>query len=292
LHVFPLHACRLANGQFLGDAFEVSYTPSLSLLHLCATRRRPAPDTLLIAQNPTADLPFTELEGASAAARFHPHVTRLRREQVTKERLLREAPHCRVWHYSGHARFNPVAPLESALILDNAVVSDPRQPAPESWLTVRDTFTALNLRQTVLAILPDCETARLLPDATDDYVNLPTGFLYSGALCVISAHWSINDLSSAIVMAKYHELWDAGRGLAPAAALREAARWLREEIRTKQQLERDILPALLARVSDPAALAACQKAWNEHSKRLPEQYPFASPMHWAPFVASGASFGG
>ena len=43
----------------------------------------------------------------------------------------------------------------------------------------------------------------------DDYVNLPTGFLYAGARCVISTLWAINDLSGSLVMAKFHELWDA-----------------------------------------------------------------------------------
>jgi CHAT domain-containing protein len=181
-------------------------------------------------------------------------------------------------------------PLESALILEHVSTGDLNQPAQASWLTFRDTFTSLDLREAALAILSGCESGRLMPDAVDDYVNLPTGFLYAGARCVISTLRAINDLSGSLVMAKFHELWDAGRGLAPALALRNAARWLRDEIRSKRQLERDILPALLGNIEDAESLRACDAAWREHSEHLSEEYPFASPVHWAPFIASGLPF--
>ena len=40
LHLVPLHACRLEDGLCLADRAEVVYTPSLSILHRCAARRR------------------------------------------------------------------------------------------------------------------------------------------------------------------------------------------------------------------------------------------------------------
>ncbi len=80
-------------------------------------------------------------------------------------------------------------------------------------------------------------------------------------------------------MAKFHELWDAGRGLAPALALRNAARWLRDEIKSKRQSERVILPALLSNIEDAESLRACDAVWREHFEPLSEEYPFASPVH-------------
>jgi CHAT domain-containing protein len=130
----------------------------------------------------------------------------------------------------------------------------------------------------------------LLPEAGDDYVNLPTGFLYAGAQCVISTLWSINDLSSALVMAKFHELWATGRGLAPAAALLKATHWLRDDILTKRQLELEVLPALLAHLQDRETREACEKEWQKQSESLPEEKPFLSPLHWAPFTANGVAF--
>ena len=156
-------------------------------------------------------------------------------------------------------------PLESALILEHVSTGDLNQPAQASWLTLRDTFTSLDLREAALAILSGCESGRLMPDAVDDYVNLPTGFLYAGARCVISTLRAINDLSGSLVMAKFHELWDAERGLAPALALRNAACWLRDEIRSKRQLERDILRPCLATSKTPSRSALA----TQHGASIP-----------------------
>jgi len=94
--------------------------------------------------------------------------------------------------------------------LEHVSTGDLNQPAQASWLTLRDTFTSLDLREAALAILSGCESGRLMPDAVDDYVNLPTGFLYAGARCVISTLRAINDLSGSLVMAKFHDF--VGRG--------------------------------------------------------------------------------
>lgn len=291
LHVFPLHACKMADGRYLCDAFEVSYTPSLSFWKLCMQRRRETPVTLLLTQNPTSDLPFSEVEGAAAVARFYPHSTVFDQSEARKAQLLKAAPQCHVWHSSGHSMFNPIQPLESAIVLETF----PKKwnydwPALPQWLTLRDTFTTLNLCRAELAILSGCESGTLRPEIGDNCVSLAIGFLYAGARCVVSALWAINDLSSALVISRFYELWDGGNGLAPAAALRESARWLREDVRDVGQLETEILPLLLDRITDARARERCAEAWQENVKTLPAQRPFASPAHWGPFIASGAAF--
>jgi CHAT domain-containing protein len=290
LHVFPLHACRLADDQFLGDAFEVIYTPSLSLLHRCAARHRETPRRLLVAQNPTPDapLPFTELEGASVARRFHPAVRQFRAQAAEKEALIKAGADCHVWHYSGHAFFDLLEPLQSALILGAA-----DEAFAGGWLTLRDVFTRLRLREATLAVLNGCESGMLKPEVADDYVNLPTGFLFAGATCVLSTLWTVNDLSSALVMDKFHALWRGENGappLPPAAALREAVCWLREDIRSGRQLARDLLPPLLAHVPDAEVRVTCERAAAELERRFPDEPPFASPAHWAPFICSGLAY--
>ncbi|QDL18415.1 hypothetical protein DP113_00345 [Brasilonema octagenarum UFV-E1] len=58
LHLFPLHALPLANGDFLCDIFPngVSYAPSCQLLQQVQLRQRPDFQSLFAIQNPTEDL--------------------------------------------------------------------------------------------------------------------------------------------------------------------------------------------------------------------------------------------
>jgi CHAT domain-containing protein len=280
LHVFPLHACTLSDGRYLADACEVVYTPSLSILHRCAGRRRPAPHRLLLAENPTGDLPFTEVEGA-ALRRLYPEHTRLHRRRLTRDRLLAEAD-CPVLHYSGHAYFDPNDPLRSALVLEEA-----HEAQRDRWLSLRDVFTRLHLRHNVLTVLSGCESGMVQPDRVDEYVGLPSGFLYAGATCVLSTLWAVYDLSSALLMQRFHQEWQGGTSI--GAALRRAQRWLRE-IPSGPHLRDAVLPGLLEALEDEDLRQRCRRAADIHAERHPDGPPFASPVHWAPCIATGLAY--
>jgi CHAT domain-containing protein len=277
LHLFPLHACPLDASRLLADEVEVVYTPSLSMLHRCATRRRQPPQTALVAADPTSDLAFARVEGYAAAG-LAPVATPLIGGRVTRTVLLKAAPDCHVFHYAGHALFNPVDPLTSALVLldgDN----------PDHWLTVRDIFCGLHLRDCTLAIIDGCETSMHRPEPTDELIGLTAGFLYAGAASVVSTLWAINDLSSALLMHKFRQLWAKGKPV--AAALAEAQRWLRWDIQTGPQLQREMLPELLAAIRVPELAAKCKEQAAYYAQRNPASRPFESPFHWAAFTANG-----
>ncbi|MFB8797733.1 MAG: CHAT domain-containing protein [Microcoleus sp.] len=67
LHLFPLHALPLTDDEFLLDRFTqgIQYSPSCQLLQQITIH--PNFDQLLALQNPTSDLPYTDLEVASIA---------------------------------------------------------------------------------------------------------------------------------------------------------------------------------------------------------------------------------
>jgi CHAT domain-containing protein/tetratricopeptide (TPR) repeat protein len=282
LHVFPLHACPLADGTPLADAFaEVSYTPSLSILHRCAGRARPRPTRLAPVENPTADLPFTEVEGAGLRRLYADHVAR-RRGQATREAVLADAAGSHVFHDSGHAGFDPTDPLRSALLLGGKHESQRGQ-----WLTLRDVFTQMNLRQNALTVVNGCESGMVRPDRVDEYVGLASGFLYAGATCVLSTLWAVYDLSSALLSLRFHREWLAGR--APGAALAAAQRWLRD-IPSGVALRDEVLPGLLALLETDEQRAACAEAAGRYAASCPGRPPFASPAHWAPYTANGLTY--
>jgi CHAT domain-containing protein/tetratricopeptide (TPR) repeat protein len=281
LHLFPLHACRLDDGRHLADACEVVYTPGLSVLHRCAQRQRPRPRRLVLAENPTGDLPFAAAE-AAALRRLYADCLPLGGHEITKERLLREAAGSHVLHYSGRAGFDPSDPLRSALVLE-----DKDESRRDRWLSLRDIFTRLHLPQNVLTVLNGCESGPVLPDRVDEYLGLPSGLLYAGATCVLSTLWAVADLSGALLSVRFHQEWLGGKTI--AAALHAAQRWLRDDIRDGRYLQQVVLPEVL-KLGEDAARQRCEEAAAELALKYPDRPPFASPVHWAPFIATGLAY--
>src|SRR5262249_22967344 len=102
-----------------------------------------------------------------------------------------------------------------------------RRTLPPRYLTLADLFTRLHMPHNRLTVISGCESELVEMGVIDEYVGLPSGFLYAGAPCVLSTLWPVADLSSALLMARFHEEWDNGRR-SVAAALHSAQRWLRE----------------------------------------------------------------
>jgi len=280
LHVFPLHACCLSDGRPLLEKFEVLYTPSLSLLERCVCRRRSKGKRLLLVQNPTGDSLFSEVEGAIVGQRYRA-CTVLDSITVSKRRLLQEAKVSHILHFAGHCSFERNDPLLSALEIGSRL-------APGKWLTLRDIFCRMDLPENRLTILGGCESGMLLPNSTDDYVSLTTGFLFGGASCVLSTLWPVFDLPTALLMDRFHSEWVFCNKA--AAALREAQRWLRDGIRSGEHLLNRVLPAFLSRLDDGHLQKQCVRAASRYAERFPDQPPFASPVYWAPFICSGMGF--
>jgi len=132
LHLFPLHALPLSDGEFLLDRFleGIQYAPSCQLLQQITIH--PNFDQLLALQNPTSDLNYTDLEVTSIAPKFAISQI-LAGDEASKRNLLEkyrdrlQNAHCA--HFSCHGSFNPDDPLKSFLILSGGIVGEePPQP--------------------------------------------------------------------------------------------------------------------------------------------------------------------
>src|SRR6185295_10682683 len=93
-------------------------------------------------------------------------------------------------------------------------------------LSLRDVLE-LRLPPLRLAVLSACETGLPGTALPDESISLPSGFLQAGAAAVIASLWCVPDLGTAMLMARFYDLWRNGNQ-DPAEALCGAQQWLRD----------------------------------------------------------------
>jgi CHAT domain-containing protein len=309
LHLLPLHALSVGESYLL-DRFPlgVGYAPSCQLLQQVQQRKRPDFQSLFAIQNPTGDLQFTDQEVNSILSLFPSHKV-LSNSYATKAALDEATPHLQkanYLHFSCHGSFNPDSPF---LLLADAIVSSiPTDADPKQYLATDHGFIDLSkcltlgnlfergfdLNKCRLVVLSACETGLIdFNNISDEYIGLPSGFLYAGSSSVVSSLWTVDDMSTAYLMIKFLQnlkaAFDGGEDVSVAVALNQAQHWLRNiswedlekwvnnlqlDSRNNRQIERSMrqMREIVAK--------------NARSKNIDEK-PFQSPYHWAGFTAIG-----
>ncbi len=309
LHLFPLHALPVSRETWrrfnpetdspeptspcLLDCFRqgVSYAPSCQLLQQAKKRDRTNFNNFLAIQDPTGNLPFTNIE-VEAISKYFQSKNILAGQEATKIALYNyqlHTAHC--VHFGCHGYFNFWEPLNSALILADSHISPPIPEEDSSrylrlseseildlrkCLTLDDVST-LDLRECRLVVLSACETA--VSDHTsisDEYISLTSGFLVAGSPSVVSTLWAVSDLSTSFLMIKFYQHLKAG--LSVPLALNTAQIWLRDVTKSK----------LLEWIGE---LKLDSKS-TQYIKGFFESYDsdeklFESPFYWAAFCAIG-----
>jgi CHAT domain-containing protein/tetratricopeptide (TPR) repeat protein len=308
LPLLPLHAAPVCGGpagaEFLGDEFLISYAPSASSLAQCLRRAGPGWDsepTLTALGNPDGSLPFATEEVLSVAARFGGRARVAHGTAGTRAWLDQHAPLAHYLALATHARFLPEAPERSSMMLAGNGGDGPGQ-----GLLLDDLWRGqLTIRDGCIVTASACETGQVAARGeSDESLGFPAAFLGLGASSVIASLWAVNDLTTALLMDKvYQRLLD---GACPAAAVREAAGWLRrlsrEEVRRWLDGRRADVAEKLQEFDTPqGGLTAERLAAEEALQRrledldgalarlegLPDP-PFAHPAFWAAFAAYGA----
>ena len=307
LHLLPLHALPVWNSRFKNlpikfwlflikldclagllflrqlflDVFPggVRYAPSCQILELAQTRNRPDLISLFAVQNPTENLIYSDLEVETIRS-FLSSSEVLARQAATEKAVknYQNFPSVHCGHFSCHGEFNPISPLESALILaDN-----------KHW-TLGEIFE-LSLSQCRLITLSACETGLIdRNNLSDEYIGLPNGFLFAGSPSIISSLWTVSDLSTAFLMVKFYEnLPQSPQAGEVAISLKQAQKWLRNL--TIEELDRFLAQYKPQVEKTLAQLRPGQRLRFEESLKQIRQrqpHPFAHPYYWAAFTAIG-----
>ncbi len=300
LHIIPLHCLPLQNGQFLYQRFSkgVGYVPSCQLLKLVKLSQRENFDRLFAIKNPTIKngkaLLGANLEIERISQEFDPEKTIIIGESEASEQTLEnrrqelQASHC--IHFSCHGKFNNESPRDSALML-----ADPEGNLGESAnLTLAEVFEKLDLRECRLVTFSACESGIIESDdnsISDEYVGLPSGFLFAGSSSVVSTLWTVDPLATTLFMTKfYHDLKrisirDQG---SIAIVLNNTQTWLRTlnskklaRIKDSQKFQQ-LLDQVFENKRDRKKF---QDLLEAAVKREP--YPFANPYYWTAFITTG-----
>ncbi len=300
LHIIPLHCLPLKNGQFLYQRFTkgVGYVPSCQLLKLVKLSQRENFTRLFAIKNPTRKdlkpLLGANLEIERISQGFATEKTiiigELEASEQTLENRRQELQESHCIHFSCHGKFDNESPRDSALML-----ADPDGNLGElANLTLAEVFEKFDLRECRLVTFSACESGIIESKAdsiSDEYVGLPSGFLFAGSSSVVSTLWTVDPLATTLFMAKfYHDLkrisiQDQG---SIAIVLNHTQTWLRtlnsqKLAQTKNSQE---FQQLLDRVFESKRdRRKFQDLLEAAVKREP--YPFANPYYWTAFIATG-----
>ena len=301
LHIFPLHTMPLNNGKFLYECFSkgVGYVPSCQLLKLVQeskSQHQKEFNRLFAIQNPTRKdgkpLLGSNLEIARISQYFDLQSIIIAESQASKTMLVQQrenlkSTHC--LHFSCHGKFNSKSPLDSALIL-----ADPEGDLGKSAnLTLAGIFEKLDLEKCRLVTLSACESGIIDPTViSDEYIGIPSGFLFAGSLSVVSTLWTVDPLATTLFMTKFYRYLKRSSGLnqgSIAIASTKAQTWLRNLTSKK-----------LKRIKDSQQFQQLLKEVFQNQKRdynkfkdLLEaavkrgSYPFVNPYYWTAFIATG-----
>ncbi|MGW1519797.1 CHAT domain-containing protein [Streptomyces sp. NPDC002287] len=271
LGLVPLHAVPLGpGGEVLDDIGTVIVSPSAAVYAACraSAARPPAPVPRLVGvTDPDGSLPGGRGELAHIRELFEPHgeARCAVGPEATVDWLLGQLADTSYLHIICHGS-GEFDGLGGSLALADGRLD-------------MDTLVQHRLPACRLAVASACQSGHYeVVRAPDEFRGLAAGFLQAGAACAVAGLWLVDDMATAVLMARFYELLapaHGAAGLPPVAALRRARTWLRrltwEEL-ARYTGSRPHLAALTERYTSRAATG---------------ERPFASPVHWAAFTAWG-----
>src|SRR5262245_1958702 len=270
LHYVPFHALVGPDGRYLIEKYPVYYLSSASLLQFVKEKRKAGGEKVLAFGNPDLGDPEKNLEYAELEAEevknVYPQSTVYVKKEASEEKSKSLSPSYDILHFATHAQLNEDDPLSSAVLLAKEEKEDGR-------LEVREIF-GMELKAN-LVVLSGCDTALGKLSTGDELVGLTRAFIYAGTPSVVASLWSVDDSSTAQLMASFYRNL---KTMSKVEALRQAQlELIRGEGRSDMLARRG--------VGGIGKLGETQK--SESPSQKPISISTSHPYFWAPFVLVG-----
>lgn len=227
LHYIPLHALKLEGGHLI-DRNPVCYTPSASVMGYCHAKRRYRRETAAVFGDSINDLAHARGEAQSVAELFGtmPALGRRATRRAVRTALEGEGGDLDIAHFACHGYFDRSEPLKSGIVLAAEQDGNGNDAAGPADVLTAEEFLNLEMRVTLLT-LSACETGINERRPGDELIGLARSLIYAGAPSVVVSLWTVDDLSTRLLMERFYECLrePSGRGevqFTKAEALREA----------------------------------------------------------------------
>ena len=210
LHFLPFHALK-NGGEYLSDAFTVSYAPSATVFSLCqqkATSAAPASLVLGIADERAPQI----LDEVRCVSSLLPRSSLHLGEHATSSLLREKGPESGLLHIATHGVYRQDNPMFSGIRLG------------DGYLNLYDLYQMkLNAR---LVTLSGCATGMNFVAAGDELLGLQRGLFCAGATTLLLSLWDVHDESTAQLMGHFYKRHIEGHDM--AKSLQGAMRELRK----------------------------------------------------------------
>src|SRR5215467_9279338 len=270
LHYLPFHALIGSDGRYLIEKYPVHYLSSASLLQFVKEKRKAGGEKVLAFGNPDLGDPEKNLEYAELEAEevknIYPQSTVYVKKEASEEKSKSLSPSYDVLHFATHAQLNENDPLSSAVLLAKEGKEDGR-------LEVREIF-GMDLKAN-LVVLSGCDTALGKLSTGDELVGLTRAFIYAGTPSVVASLWSVDDSSTAQLMASFYRNL---KTMSKVEALRQAQL---ELIRGEGHSD------LLVRRGVGGIGKLGETVKSESVSQDPISVSTSHPYFWAPFILVG-----
>lgn len=278
LALLPLHAAwapdtdQPTGRRYALDALTFAYAPSArSLLEAQQIANRTGAVSLLAIDDPHGSLPSSGYEVHAALDCFASY-EHLEGKAANHQAVSKGLTSAGVLHFCTHGEVSWIRPQQSCLYL-----------AAGTELTLGEMLN-MRLPGARLAVLSACETGIPGTELLDEVISLPAGMLQAGVAGVVASLWAVADLSTAMLMSRFYELW-CKQGLQPTEALRQAQIWLRDTTNgEKLQFYRAASNGTAVNHVPSSVADAFFRAlaWEDQDARS-----FMNPYYWATFAYTG-----
>lgn len=279
LHSLPLHALKLGD-RYLIERNPVFYSPSASVQRTCWAHRKGKHERALVLgdSSEVQRLPFARAEARAIAGVFEtePILGPKASKQFLEQRFREPDGEIDILHIACHGRFSNDNPLKSGILLGDQVNDD----EPDSNILTAEEIFGFKL-PVDLVTLSCCETGISENRSGDELIGLTRALIYAGAASLIASLWSVNDLSTRILMEHFYRELKAGRPKVDALQRAQLA---------VMKMTQDQRHEYLSSYRKRNVTFFDFDEENDRHRADPfsaNEFCFSNPYYWAPFVLIG-----